>query len=68
MGSPWPTNLDRLAASSFLCYNSEGVVGDTIDRTTSVCEQAGIDYELILVNDGSPDDSWEIISKRAAGQ
>ncbi len=47
-------------------YNSEGVVGDTIDRTTSVCEEAGIDYELILVNDGSPDHSWEIISERAA--
>jgi glycosyltransferase involved in cell wall biosynthesis len=42
------------------------VVGDTIDRTTKVCEQAGIDYELILVNDGSPDGSWEIISERAA--
>ena len=47
-------------------YNSEGVVGDTIDRTAKVCEQADIDYELILVNDGSPDGSWDVISERAA--
>jgi glycosyltransferase involved in cell wall biosynthesis len=47
-------------------YNSEGVVGDTIDRTTKVCEQAGIDYELVLVNDGSTDGSWGVVAERAA--
>ncbi|HEX9855277.1 MAG TPA: glycosyltransferase family 2 protein [Acidimicrobiia bacterium] len=47
-------------------YNSEGILGDTIDRTVKVCEDSGIVYELILVNDGSRDGSWEIASERAA--
>ncbi|MDJ0959288.1 MAG: glycosyltransferase family 2 protein [Acidimicrobiia bacterium] len=47
-------------------YNSEGVVGETIDQTTKVCEQAAIDYELILVNDGSTDASWDVVAERAA--
>jgi len=47
-------------------YNSEGVVGDTVDQTVAVCESAGLDFELILVNDGSPDGSWEVIAEKAS--
>jgi glycosyltransferase involved in cell wall biosynthesis len=46
-------------------FNSEGIVGRTIDRIVEVFEGAGLSYELILVNDGSRDGSWAVISERA---
>ena len=46
-------------------YNSEQVVGTTIDRVVETFTQAGLDFELICVNDGSPDASWRVISERA---
>ncbi len=48
-------------------FNSEGVVGRTIDTIVEVFEGAGLAYELILVNDGSRDRSWEVISEKARG-
>ena len=46
-------------------FNSDDVVGTTIDRITEVFEDAGLRYELILVNDGSQDGSWEVIAEKA---
>ncbi len=47
-------------------FNSEPIVGDTIDQIVDVFTEAGLRYELILVNDGSSDRSWQVISERAA--
>ena len=47
-------------------FNSEAIVGDTIDRVIEVFTGAGLRFELILVNDGSSDRSWDVISERAA--
>ena len=46
-------------------YNSETIIGETIDETTNFFAQNNLRYELILVNDGSRDASWTIISKKA---
>jgi glycosyltransferase involved in cell wall biosynthesis len=46
-------------------YNSVGIVGTTVDRIVEVFEGAGLDYELILVNDGSRDGSWDVIAGKA---
>ncbi len=46
-------------------YNSSRVVGRTVDRVVEVFEGAGLRYELILVNDGSQDGSWEVVAERA---
>lgn len=46
-------------------YNSAPIVGSTIDQIVDVFRENGLSYELILVNDGSRDDSWEVISGRA---
>ena len=46
-------------------YNSEGIVGETVDRIVAEFEILGLDYELILVNDGSHDRSWQVISEKA---
>jgi glycosyltransferase involved in cell wall biosynthesis len=46
-------------------YNSSKIVGDTIDRTVSFFETQGWNYEVIVVNDGSPDNSWDILREKA---
>jgi glycosyltransferase involved in cell wall biosynthesis len=46
-------------------FNSEQIVGGTIDRIVETFEAARLRYQLILVNDGSSDRSWEVISERA---
>jgi polyisoprenyl-phosphate glycosyltransferase len=46
-------------------YNSEGIVGETVDRIVAEFEQQGLSFELILVNDGSSDRSWEVIAAKA---
>jgi len=46
------------------CYNEEAVLRATHQRLTSVfAEMAGIDYELIFVNDGSRDDTQLILTQ-----
>ena len=46
-------------------YNSEDLVGTTVDRVSAVFTEHGLDHEVILVNDGSPDGSWEVIAEKA---
>lgn len=46
-------------------YNSENVVGETIDRIVSFFKKNSLDFEIILVNDGSSDMSWEVIHQKA---
>lgn len=47
-------------------YNSEQTLVEVIDRTAAVCSEAGLTYEIVLVNDGSRDDSWEVLENKAA--
>ena len=47
-------------------YNSAQIVGETVDRVLQVFGEAGLRHELILVNDGSPDNSWDVIAAKAA--
>lgn len=49
-------------------FNSAKVVGNTIDEVVSVFEQAGLRYQVVLVNDGSRDKSWDVIAERAGSQ
>ena len=47
-------------------YGSANILDDTIRRTVSFFEGQDWDYELIMVNDGSPDNSWQKLSEHAA--
>jgi len=43
-------------------YNAERYIGEAIE---SILRQTFTDYELIIVDDGSTDATWEIIQKYA---
>jgi len=49
------------------CYNEEAGLPELHRRVTAACQDVvGADYELILVNDGSRDGTWNAISNLAA--
>ena len=45
-------------------FNSEPIVGTTIERTVAFFEAHGLSYEIVLVNDASTDGSWEVLARR----
>lgn len=47
-------------------YNSESSLGPLIERLGKVLPAAAPQYEVILVNDGSQDSSWEVVKQLAA--
>ncbi|HOO77088.1 MAG TPA: glycosyltransferase family 2 protein [bacterium] len=47
-------------------YNSEATIAPLVDRLRRVLAEAAEDYEIILVNDGSTDRSWDTIRTLAA--
>jgi glycosyltransferase involved in cell wall biosynthesis len=49
------------------CYNEEAGLAELHRRLTATCQKVvGDDYEVILVNDGSRDGTWNAISALAA--
>ena len=46
-------------------YRTSQYLQELYDRLVKVLENSGHDFELIMVDDGSPDDAWRIISKLA---
>lgn len=49
-------------------YNEEGNVVKTADEVSQLLEKSGIDHELIFVNDGSTDKTWELINGLATSR
>ncbi len=47
-------------------YNDEEVIPELLRRLTAVVESIVSDYEIILVDDGSRDRSWEIMQEERA--
>ena len=46
-------------------YNEEGNVARCASVVSKLLSENGIDYELVFVNDGSKDKTWDIISNLA---
>ncbi|MCR5702212.1 MAG: glycosyltransferase family 2 protein [Lachnospiraceae bacterium] len=45
------------------CYRSENTIGIVVDEIDETMKQRpGYEYEIVLVNDGSPDNVWSVIS------
>ena len=47
-------------------YNDQEVIAELLRRLTAVLEQIVKDYEIILVDDGSRDNSWAIMQEERA--
>lgn len=45
------------------CYKSENTICSVVNEIQTIMDVSDYDYEIILVNDGSPDDVWNIIEK-----
>jgi polyisoprenyl-phosphate glycosyltransferase len=49
------------------CFNEEGCLGTLHERLSAAAiKSVGDDYEIVLVNDGSKDRSWEIMRQLAS--
>ena len=49
----------------FPCYNEEGNIEKLINKSLAVAGAIGVDYEIIIVNDGSIDKTGEIAERLA---
>ena len=46
-------------------YNSQGILPQLVKRLLATLPDCGSEIEIILVNDGSTDRSWEVICRLA---
>lgn len=47
------------------CFNEQRVLEAFCQRMAAACESTGLDYEILLVDDGSRDQTWAIICTAA---
>jgi dolichol-phosphate mannosyltransferase len=57
----------RSISAVFACYKDGQAIPVMHKRLSDTFKQLGIDYEIIFVNDGSPDDSAEVIREISKG-
>ena len=50
------------------CYNDEAAIPVMAERLKTVFHKIGCDYEIIFVNDGSPDNSQAVLEELAAAE
>lgn len=67
---PAPELHPRPALVSIVCpaYNEADGIREFVRRVSAVMERAGLDYEIVLVNDGSLDDTLPILRDLASAQ
>ena len=46
-------------------YNEEKMILTAAERVGAILKEAGIDYELLFVDDGSKDQTWDMIRQAA---
>ena len=47
------------------CYNEQDVLAHFCERATKACEAVSADYEIVLVDDGSRDRTWQLMNEIA---
>lgn len=56
--------MDKTLSVVLPAYNEEQMIEKTTDTIKNIMDQEGIPYELIFVNDGSKDGTWDEILKQ----
>jgi polyisoprenyl-phosphate glycosyltransferase len=46
-------------------YKSGNIIKNTVEQTLEELGLQGVQCEIILINDGSPDNSWSVIKELA---
>lgn len=49
-------------------YRAATILPELVHRMAVVLEGRGLDYEFVLVNDASPDETWDVIEELAAAR
>ncbi len=58
-----PYDEDELDLTVFVsCYNEAPYIGETLETVSDLAEQAGLSYEIIVVDDASSDQSFRVVS------
>lgn len=52
--------MTKFLSVFFPCYNEEKNITSTVEKAVSVLEKLKLEYEVIIVNDGSADDTKEV--------
>jgi polyisoprenyl-phosphate glycosyltransferase len=47
-------------------YRSAKTLNTLVERLLAVLDDTGLDYEIVFVEDGSPDDSWRVLNELQA--
>jgi dolichol-phosphate mannosyltransferase len=58
--------MQRKLTAVIACYRDAPAVPQMHERLTAVFTKLGVDYEIIFVNDASPDDAREVLAELAA--
>ena len=65
-GSPaHPSDLPAGISVVIPVFNSAGSLADLVEQLDGVLQEIGRPFELILVNDGSVDGSWDVVRRLA---
>lgn len=59
------TELQKRISIVVPVYNEAGHIRKSMTYVGEICTSASIPYELVLIDDGSTDDSWKVISDMA---
>jgi len=65
-----PTADSHVASVSifFPCYNDATTIGGLVERAAATLDELGVDGEIIVVNDGSSDDSGSVLAAASAAE
>ncbi len=55
----------KLVSVVIPCYNEEKNIDRTLDGLVALAKESSYDFEIIAVNDGSKDNTWEVIDSYA---
>lgn len=68
-GLPVPVAIHHMKISVILpFYNEEKQIPYTLDAVSAVLDEMGHDYELVLIDDGSKDRTWQVLQEAAASR